>query len=66
MQQNTTRHCPKCGSELNNGVCPDCGYKEYVPMDTKKLMKIRIILGAVLLVGFGVWLFIQYKTGKIS
>ena len=36
-----TMHCRKCGAEMENGVCPKCGYKVYVPMDEKKALKIR-------------------------
>lgn len=37
-----TMHCRKCGAEMENGVCPKCGYKVYVPMDEKKALKIRL------------------------
>ena len=47
--------CPKCGSETENGKCPVCGYKQYVPMDTKKLFRIRLILGAILVAGLIIW-----------
>ena len=40
-------HCKRCKTELQNGVCPVCGYRVYMPMDEKKQKKIRLIVGGV-------------------
>ena len=53
--QSQKGRCPKCGSETENGKCPVCGYKQYVPMDAKKLFRIRLILGAILVAGLIIW-----------
>ncbi len=51
-------HCRKCGTVMENGVCPKCGYKVYVPMDEKKMRRIRWIVGGVCLVGLLIWLLV--------
>ncbi len=40
-------HCKRCKSVMENGVCPTCGFRIYMPMDEGKRKKIRIIVGAV-------------------
>ena len=45
-------HCKRCKTLMENGVCPNCGFKMYVPMDEKKQKKIRLISGALLIVAF--------------
>ena len=45
-------HCKRCKTLMENGVCPTCGYKIYVPMDEKKRNKIRLILAGVLMAAF--------------
>lgn len=40
-------HCKRCKAVMENGVCPVCGFRVYVPMDEGKRKKIRIIVGAV-------------------
>jgi rubrerythrin len=40
-------HCRKCGTKMQDGVCPKCGYKVYIPMDEQKMKKIRFIVGCV-------------------
>ena len=40
-------HCKRCKSVMENGVCPTCGFRIYMPMDEAKRKKIRIIVGAV-------------------
>lgn len=56
-------HCRKCGTVMENGVCPKCGYKLYVPMDGKKLNLIRWIVGGICVAAFVVWLIIKSVKG---
>ena len=58
-----TMHCRKCGAEMENGGCPKCGYKVYVPMDEKKALKIRLILGGIILAGFIIWVIVTQVKG---
>ena len=51
-------HCRNCNSLLENGVCPTCGFKAYVPMDPEQQKKIRLISGAVCVVVFIILLLI--------
>ena len=55
-----TLHCHKCGTVMENGKCPKCGYYVYVPMDPKMQRKIRLIVGGVFIVGFLIFLLL-YK-----
>ena len=49
QQQNQRKICPRCKAPMQeNGKCSVCTYSEYVPMDEKKLRKIRWILGGIL------------------
>lgn len=54
-----TGYCRKCGVPLENGVCPKCGFKAYVPMDKKKAFWIRMILGAVMIVGLIIFVILK-------
>lgn len=56
-------HCPRCKTLLQeDGVCPTCGYKMYIPMDEKKRNKIKIILTAVFMVIFVVlFVILQFR-----
>ena len=56
-------HCPRCRTELkDDGHCPTCNYKIYVPMDEKKRGKIKLILTAVFMVIFVVlFVCLQFK-----
>ena len=46
-------HCPRCRTLLEeDGKCPTCGYKMYIPMDEKKRNKIRLIVAAVCIAVF--------------
>ena len=54
-------HCKQCKTLMENGVCPNCGYHIYVPMDKRKRDKIRWIVGGVCLVVF-LGLFIWLKA----
>ena len=37
-------HCKRCKTLMENGVCPTCGFRIYVPMETEKRDKIRLWL----------------------
>ncbi len=54
-------HCRRCNSVMENGACPTCGYKVYVPMDEKKRKKIRAVVTVVCLAVFLV-LFLLLQT----
>ena len=54
-----TMHCRNCNSLMENGVCPTCGFKAYVPMDPEKQKKIRLISGVVCVVVFIIILLIS-------
>lgn len=43
-------HCQRCRTLMENGVCPACGHRIYVPMDKKKQDKIRLIVAGVCIV----------------
>ncbi len=45
--------CRRCKTRLEKGVCPACGYKEYVEMSEEKRRKIRTV---VWVVGVGIFL----------
>ena len=45
-------HCRRCKTLMENGKCPVCGYKIYVPMDEEKRKKIRWVVTGVCLVVF--------------
>ena len=53
-----TMHCRNCNSLMENGVCPTCGFKAYVPMDPEKQKNIRLISGVVCVVVFIIVLLI--------
>ena len=59
-----TYHCRRCKAVMQNGVCPVCGFKMYVPMDEKKLGKIKLVLTAVgMAIFLAIFLYIQIKKG---
>ncbi len=45
--------CRRCKAKTEKGVCPVCGYKEYVEMSEEKRRKIRT---AVWVIGVGIFL----------
>ena len=45
-------YCKRCKSRMENGVCPVCGYRIYMPMDEAKIKKIRLIVAGVCIVAF--------------
>lgn len=56
-------HCKRCKTLMENGVCPTCGYKIYVPMDKKKRDKISLIVAVVCMVAFlVVFIALQVKN----
>lgn len=61
----TGYHCPRCKTLLQeDGRCPTCGYKMYIPMDEKKRNKIRLIVAAVCMAIFVVlFVVLQFKKG---
>ena len=57
-------HCRRCNTLLEeDGYCPTCGYKIYMPMDEKKRGKVRLILTGVLMVVFVV-IFVIMQINK--
>ena len=59
-----TLHCRRCKTVMENGVCPNCGFKVYMPMDEEQRGKIKL---ALTVVGFVVFIIIfvvmQIKKG---
>ena len=45
-------HCRKCKTLMENGVCPTCGFKIYMPMSDEERKKIRRITTVVAVVVF--------------
>ena len=45
-------HCKRCKTLMENGTCPTCGFKIYVPMDQKKRDKIRLVTTVVAMAVF--------------
>ena len=63
-QENRKRfHCPRCKTLLgDDGLCPTCGYKMYIPMDEKKRNKIKLIVTIVAMAIFVVlFVILQFK-----
>ncbi len=56
-------HCSRCKTMMQNGVCPTCGYRMYVPMDEKKRKKIKLIGTVVGMVIFAI-IFIILEITK--
>ena len=64
VPKETGYHCRKCRAVMQNGVCPTCGFKMYVPMDEKKLGKIKLVLTVVgMAIFLAIFLYIQIKKG---
>ena len=51
--QPQTMHCYRCKSLMEDGVCPICGFKLYVPMSEEKRKKIKTITTVI---GFAVFI----------
>lgn len=45
-------HCKRCKTLMENGVCPQCGFRIYMPMKKEKRDKIRLIVAVVCIVAF--------------
>ena len=57
-------HCKRCRTLMENGVCPACGFKIYVPMDEEKRKKIKLITTVVAVVVFiALFVALQFKKG---
>lgn len=56
-------HCKRCKTLMENGVCPTCGFRIYVPMSKEKRDKIRLIVAGVCM-GIFVVLFIISQIQK--
>lgn len=58
-------HCRRCNTLMEeNGYCPTCGYKVYMPMDEKKRNKVKLILTVVFVVVFvALFIGLQIKNG---
>ena len=57
-------HCKRCRTLMENGVCPACGFKIYVPMDEEKRKKIKLITTVVAVAAFIVlFVALQFKKG---
>lgn len=55
-------HCSKCGNFMqDNGVCPACGHRIYVPMEESKQKTAQTIIGVVCIVVFLLIYFIFAK-----
>lgn len=55
-------HCRRCQTLMENGTCPACGFKIYVPMSDEKRKKIKTITTAIGFVVFIViFLIIQFS-----
>ena len=55
-------HCHRCKTLMENGVCPTCGYKIYVPMSDEMRNKIKTVTTAIGFVVFIViFLIIQFS-----
>jgi predicted RNA-binding Zn-ribbon protein involved in translation (DUF1610 family) len=59
-----TMHCRRCRTLMENGVCPTCGFKTYVPMDEGKRKKIKMVGTAIgLAVFIVIFLVVQFTKG---
>lgn len=57
-------HCRRCKTLMGeDGVCPTCGFRMYVPMDKQKRDKIKLI-GTVVLMAVFVVLFVVLQIMK--
>ena len=56
-------HCKRCRTLMENGVCPACGFKIYVPMDEEKRKKIKLAMTVVAVVVFiALFVALQFKN----
>ena len=58
-------HCKRCKTLMENGVCPTCGFRVYVPMEKGKRDKIRLWVTIVCMAAFLVLFVIsQMRNGS--
>ncbi len=56
-------HCKRCRTLMENGVCPACGFKIYVPMDEEKRKKIKLVVTVVAIAVFiALFVALQFKN----
>lgn len=57
-------HCKRCKTLMENGVCPACGFKIYMPMDSEKRDKIKLVTTIVgFAIFFVIFIILQFKKG---
>lgn len=57
-------HCKRCKTLMENGVCPACGFKIYMPMDGEKRDKIKLVTTIIgFAVFFVIFIILQFKKG---
>ena len=56
-------HCRRCQTLMEEGKCPSCGFKMYVPMSDEKSKKIKTITTAIGFVVF-IIIFLVIQFGK--
>lgn len=57
-------HCKRCKTLMENGVCPTCGFRVYVPMEKGKRDKIRLWVTVVCMAAFLVlFVLLQMRNG---
>ena len=57
-------HCKRCKTLMENGVCPACGFKIYMPMDVEKRDKIKLVTTIIgFAVFFVIFIILQFKKG---
>ncbi len=61
--QPTSLHCRRCKTLMEEGKCPVCGYKTYMPMTEEKRKRVKGILTAVFL-GVFLVLFIALRLWR--
>ena len=62
--QPTEVHCRRCRTLMENGVCPTCGFKTYVPMSEEKRKKIKTVTTVIGFVVFVILFLVLQMTKK--
>lgn len=62
--QPTEVHCRRCRTLMENGVCPTCGFKTYVPMSEEKRKKIKTVTTVIGFVVFIILFLVLQMTKK--
>lgn len=56
-----TMHCKRCKTLMENGVCPTCGFRIYIPMEKEKRNKIKVVVTAIAMAVFvAIFLIMQF------